>query len=50
MLFCNPTVCEYAVRTQELRIYRFTAGEQTRTSVLYSRANCEDFSNSRMIS
>jgi DNA invertase Pin-like site-specific DNA recombinase len=25
ILFHNPTVCEYVVRTQELRIYRFTA-------------------------
>jgi hypothetical protein len=48
ILFCNPTVCEYAVRTQELRIYRFTAG-QTRSSVLCSRANYEDFAKSRMI-
>jgi len=52
ILFCNPTVCEYAVRTLELRNFGSTDLPlgQTRTSVLYSRANCEDFFNSRMIS
>jgi len=29
ILFHNPTACEYVVRTQELRVYRFTAGADT---------------------
>jgi hypothetical protein len=33
--FGNSAVCEYAVRTQELRTYRFTAGADTHFSSIF---------------